>query len=177
MSTKEIINGKKLQILDMTGLLASHKESFKQKFIEALAKKNSMTPQQVESDFKDFIEQFVDEKYNPISQVVKRINEIQSPVFLNIRRDRMREDKCKICESNEPNIREIEERYGNKIEVFEVIEDRPEGALYQVIFHEEAQEKKLPLTAIICRGELIKFWAGKTVDAAVYERFISKCLA
>ena len=88
----------------------------------------------------------------------------------------MREDKCKICESNEPNVRAIEEMYGDRIEIFEVIEDRPEGALYQIIFHEESEEKKLPLTGIIDRGDLIKFWAGKTVDAQVYERYFNKIL-
>jgi len=158
-------------------LLSAHKESFKQKFIEALAKKNSMAVDEVRSDFRDFIEQYIDEKYSPVSQVIKRINEIQIPVFLNIRRDRMREDKCKICEGNEPNVRAIEKMYGERIEIFEVIEDRPEGALYQIIFHEETDEKKLPLTAIINRGEVMKFWAGKTVDASVYERYINKCLA
>ena len=98
--------------LNLIKLLSIHKESFKQKFIEALAKKNSMTVDEVKSDFKAFIEQFVDEKYNKISQVVLRINEIEIPVFLNIRRDRMREDKCKICEGNEPNIRVIEKNMG-----------------------------------------------------------------
>ena len=161
----------------LTDLLTAHKESFKEKFIEALAKKNSMTADEVRVDFKSFIEQFAGEKYNEVSQVVKRINEIEIPVFLNIRRDRLREDKCKICEGNEPNVLEIKEKYGNRIEVFEVIEDRPEGLLYQIIFYEEAEEKKLPLTAIINRGELIKFWAGKTVDAAVYDRYINKYLA
>ena len=163
--------------MKLTDLLTAHKESFKQRFIEALAKKNSMTGDEVKVDFKSFIEQFAGEKYNEVSQVVKRINEIEIPVFLNIRRDRMREDKCKICEGNETNILEIKEKYGNRIEIFEVIEDRPEGLLYQIIFYEEAEEKKLPLTAIINRGELIKFWAGKTVDAAVYERYINKYLA
>ena len=162
--------------MNLNNLLTAHKESFKQKFVEALAKKNSMTVEEVRVDFKAFIEQFVDEKYSQVSQVVKRINEIEIPVFLNIRRDRMREDKCKICESNEANIKAIEETYGNRIEIFEVIEDRPEGVLYQIIFHEEGQEKKLPLTAIINKGEIIKYWAGKTVDAGVYERFINKYL-
>ena len=160
----------------LSQLLSTHKESFKQKFVEALAKKNSMTVEEVRVDFKAFIEQFVDEKYSQVSQVVKRINEIEIPVFLNIRRDRMREDKCKICESNEANIKAVEETYGNRIEIFEVIEDRPEGVLYQIIFQEEGQEKKLPLTAIINKGEIIKYWAGKTVDAGVYERFINKYL-
>ncbi|MFZ3383110.1 MAG: hypothetical protein WA144_04215 [Candidatus Methanoperedens sp.] len=163
--------------MNLTDLLTAHKESFKQKFIEALAKKNSMTVDEVRVDFKVFIEQFVDEKYSQISQVVKRINEIEIPVFLNIRRNRMREDKCRICEGNEPNILEIKEKYGNRIEIFEVIEDRPEGGLYQIIFHEEAEEKKLPLTAVINRGELIKFWSGKAVEAVVYERYINKYLA
>jgi len=162
--------------LILSQLLSTHKESFKQKFVEALAKKNSMTVEEVRVDFKAFIEQFVDEKYSQVSQVVKRINEIEIPVFLNIRRDRMREDKCKICESNEANIKAVEETYGNRIEIFEVIEDRPEGVLYQIIFQEEGQEKKLPLTAIINKGEIIKYWAGKTVDAGVYERFINKYL-
>jgi hypothetical protein len=162
--------------LNLTQLLSAHKESFKQKFIEALARKNSMTVDEARNDFKDFINKFVDEKYIHISKVIDRIIEIETPVFLNIRRDRMREDKCKICEGNEPNILAIEKKYGNNLEIFEVIEDRPEGALYQIIFHEEAEEKKLPLTAVINKGELIKFWAGKTVDVAVYEQYIKKCL-
>jgi len=57
----------------------------------------------------------------------------------------MREDKCKICEGNEPNNHAIEKKYGSKIEIFEVIEDRPEGALYQIIFHEDAEEKNFLL--------------------------------
>ncbi len=162
--------------MNLTQLLINHKESFKEKFIEALARKNSMTVEDVRTDFKDFIEQYVDEKYNPISQVVQRINEIEIPVFLIIRRDRMREDKCKICESNESNVMVIEEKYGNRIEIFEVIEDRPEGALYQIIFHEESEEKKLPLTGVIDRGDLKRFWAGKTVDPSVYGRLINNIL-
>jgi len=162
--------------LDLTQLLSAHKESFKQKFIEALARKNSMTVDEASKDFKDFIDQFVDEKYIQISKVIEMINKIEKPVFLNIRRDRMREDRCKICEGNEPNIHAIEKKYDNLIEIYEVIEDRPEGVLYQIIFQEEAEEKKLPLTAVIHKGELIKFWAGKTVDTTVYEQYIKKCL-
>ena len=162
--------------MNINDLLVSHKKGFRQKFIEALARKNSMTVDEARKDFKDFIEQFIDEKYIHIQKVIDRIIEIEKPVLLNIRRDRMREDKCRICEGNEPNIHAIEKKYGSKIEIFEVIEDRPEGALYQIIFHEDAEEKKLPLTAVINKGELIKFWAGKTVDTAVYEQYIKKCL-
>ncbi|MGB8215838.1 MAG: hypothetical protein WCE94_00900 [Candidatus Methanoperedens sp.] len=163
--------------MNLTELLSNHREAFRQKFIEALAKKNSLTPEQTAIEFKDFIEQYVDEKYKHAKRLVNRINEIEKPVFLNIRRDRMREDRCKICEANEPNVHAIEKKYGGTIEIFEVIEDRPEGALYQIIFHEEAEEKKMPLTAVINRGNILKFWAGKTVDAAVYEIYINKSLA
>lgn len=163
--------------MNLTQLLSNHKEAFRQKFIEALAKKNSLPPEQAAVEFKDFIEQYVDEKYKNITQVVDRINEIEKPVFLNIRRDRMREDRCKICEANEPNVHALEEKYGGRIEFFDVVEDRQEGALYQIIFHEEAEEKKMPLTAVINKGNVLKFWAGKTVEAAVYEIYINKSLA
>ncbi len=163
--------------LNLTQLLSNHKQIFRQKFIEALAKKKSRTPEQAAAEYKDYIEQYVDEKHKPVQQLVERINENKILVFLNIRRDRMREDRCKICEANEPNVHAIKEKYGDRIEIFEVIEDRQEGALYQIIFHEEAEEKKLPLTAVINKGELLKFWAGKTVEASVYEMYINKCLA
>ncbi|MCZ7385851.1 MAG: hypothetical protein O8C63_14060 [Candidatus Methanoperedens sp.] len=163
--------------MNLTELLSNHREAFRQKFIEALAKKNSLTKEETAVEFKDFIEQYVDEKYKHAKRLVSRINEIEKPVFLNIRRDRMREDRCKICEANEPNVNAVEKKYGDRIELFEVIEDRPEGALYQIIFHEEAEEKKMPLTAVINKGNILKFWAGKTVEAAVYEIYINKSLA
>lgn len=162
--------------MNLNDLLVTHKICFRQKFLEVLARKNSRTEEEAETEFKDFIDQYVDEKYMHIQKVIDRIIEIETPVFLNIRRDRMREDKCKICEGNEPNILAIEKKYGNNLEIFEVIEDRPEGALYQIIFHEEAEEKKLPLTAVIYKGDIKKFWAGKTVDGAVYEQYIKKCI-
>lgn len=161
--------------MSLGNLLTTHKIGFRQKFVEVLAGKNSCSKEEAEEEFKDFIEQFVDEKYMHIRKVIDRIIEIEKPVLLNIRRDRMREDKCRICESNEPNIYAIEKSYGDKIEIFEVIEDRLEGALYQIIFHEDAEEKKIPLTAVINKGEMIRFWAGKTVNSAVYERYIKKC--
>jgi hypothetical protein len=163
--------------LNLTELLSNHRETFRNRFIEALARKNSLTEEKTAIEFKDFIEQYVDEKYKYAKRLVNRINEIEKPVFLNIRRDRMREDRCKICEANEPNVHAIEEKYGSRIELFEVVEDRPEGALYQIIFHEEAEEKKMPLTAVINKGNILKFWAGKTVEAAVYEIYINKSLA
>lgn len=160
--------------MELSELLRNHKEIFRQKFIEALAKKNSLTIEETRSEFEDFIEQYVEDRYRILAHLIDRINEIEIPVFLIIRRDRMREDRCKICEANEPNIHQIEKKYGDRIKFFEVVEDRPEGALYQIIFHEEAEEKKLPLTAIINKGDIIKFWAGKTVDVAVYGMYLNK---
>jgi len=161
-------------MMKLSELLRDHKEKFRQKFIEVLAKKNSLGVEETASEFKDFIEHYVDDRYRALAQIVDRINEIEKPVFLIIRRDRMREDRCKICEANEPNVSEIYRKYGNRIELFEVIEDRPEGGLYQIIFHEEAEEKKLPLTAIINKGDILKFWAGKTVDVSVYEMVLNR---
>ncbi|HIH44280.1 MAG TPA: hypothetical protein HA257_04125 [Candidatus Methanoperedenaceae archaeon] len=56
--------------------------------------------------------------------------------------------------------------------MIEIGDNTPESALYHVIFHEESPEKKLPLTAIIFKGDIRKYWAGKAVDVAVYERFL-----
>jgi len=60
--------------------------------------KESMTIDQVKADFKDFINQYVDEKYGPVSKVVQRINEMES-CFPEYQARQMREDKCKICEA------------------------------------------------------------------------------
>jgi len=159
-------------------LLQNHKEKFRTKLIEALATKNSLTPEQVISDHKDFIEQYILDKYEGLEGLINKITEAERPILLSIRRDRSREDKCKLCEANQPNIDEIAKKYGDIIEVIELLEDNPEGgALYNIIFHEDAKEKKLPLTAVTSRGEILKFWAGKTVESAVYERFLKKVLS
>ncbi|MCZ7398059.1 MAG: hypothetical protein O8C59_06130 [Candidatus Methanoperedens sp.] len=165
----------KLKKILLTDLLSNHKEKFRQKLIEALAKKNSLTPDQVIDEHSDFIEQYVADKYENVEQLINRINQARYPVLLNIRRDRAREDTCKLCEGNQPNIDEISKKYGDRIELIEMYEDKPEGgSLYNIIFHEDAPEKKLPLTAVISRGEILKFWAGKTVESAVYERYLKK---
>jgi len=164
--------------MDIKFLLQNHKEKFRTKLIEALATKNSLTPEQVISDHKDFIDQFILDKYENLDRIIKEILEEERPILLSIRRDRLREDKCKLCEGNQPNIDELMKKYGDRIEVIELIEDKPDGgALYHIIFHEDAKEKKLPLTAIISRGEILKFWAGKTVEPAVYERYLKKILS
>jgi len=161
--------------IKLTQLLSNHKQKFREKLIEALAKKNSLTQEQVKAEHRDFIEQYIAERYENVEQLIARIIDTERPVLLSIRRDRMREDKCKLCEGNQPNIDEISKKYGDRIELIEMYEDKPEGgSLYNIIFHEDAPEKKLPLTAVISRGEILKFWAGKTVESAVYERYLKK---
>lgn len=167
-----------LDWMDIKILLQNHKEKFKTKLIDALSTKNSLTPTQVISENKDFIEQYILDKYENVDGLISKITEAERPILLSIRRDRLREDKCKLCEGNQPNIDEITKKYGDSIEVIELFEDKPEGgALYHIIFNEDAEEKKLPLTAIISRGDILKFWAGKTVESAVYERYLKKVLS
>lgn len=167
-----------LDWMDIKILLQNHKEKFKTKLIDALSTKNSLTPTQVISENKDFIEQYILDKYENVDGLISKITEAERPILLSIRRDRLREDKCKLCEGNQPNIDEITKKYGDSIEVIELFEDKPEGgALYHIIFHEDAEEKKLPLTAIISRGDILKLWAGKTVESAVYERYLKKVLS
>ncbi len=160
---------------NLTDIISNHKDKFRQKLIEALAAKNSLTQEQVITEHKDFIEHYIAEKYENVEGLISRITGAERPVLLSIRRDRTREDKCKLCEGNQPNIDEISKKYGDRIELIEIYEDKPEGgALYNIIFHEDSPEKKMPLTAVISRGEILKFWAGKTVETAVYERYLKK---
>ncbi len=173
MHTGKHLKDAKMQ--NLTQLLEKHKEKFRQKLIEALAAKNSLTHEQVIVEYKDFIEQYTADKYENVDGLISRITAAEIPVLLSIRRDRAREDKCKLCEGNQPNIEEISKKYGERIELIEIYEDKPEGgALYNIIFHEDAPEKKLPLTGVISRGEILKFWAGKTVEPAVYDIYLKK---
>ncbi len=164
--------------MTLAELLEVHKEKFRKKLIGAIADKNSLTQDEAAKEYKDFIVQYIADKYEPVEQLIDRINKIERPVLLNIRRSRTREDKCKLCEANQPNIDELAKKYGDRIEVIEVTEDKPDGgALYHIIFHEESKEKKLPLTAVINGGEILKFWAGKSVEPTVYEIYIRKIIS
>ncbi|HEY9247465.1 MAG TPA: hypothetical protein VIO11_11520, partial [Candidatus Methanoperedens sp.] len=69
-------------------LLSNHKKIFRQKFIGALAKANSLTPEQAVSDYRDFIEQYIADKYESAEKLINSINKSGRPVLLNIRRDR-----------------------------------------------------------------------------------------
>ncbi len=163
--------------MNLNELLSNHKTLFRKKLVKALADKNSLTEEQVESDFVDFIEQYIEEKYTQPALLIERINSIEIPVLLNIRRGREGEEFCRICDANQPNIDRISEKYGNRIEVVEASVDKPDGgALYHIIFHEEAEDKMVPLTAVINRGEVLKFWTGMTVEPEEYGKYFDMLL-
>ncbi|MCL7415140.1 MAG: hypothetical protein M8349_03635 [ANME-2 cluster archaeon] len=164
--------------MDLREILQKHKESFKNKLTESLSQKHSMPIDEVIKQFGNNIDTLVTSKYLQMEQVVDDICAAQKPVVLNIRRDRQREDECKICESNEPNIRAMDELYGSAISIFEISEDSAAGALYHVLFQGAPDEdKKLPLTAVIHKCDVKRVWAGKAVDTSVYSGLIRKILA
>ena len=162
--------------MNLNTLLSNHKSQFRTKLVKLLAEKNSLTVEQVESGLQDFVEQFLSEKYTAPTQLIERINNIQRPVILNIRRGREEgEDFCKICHANQPNVDKVVEKYGDSIEMVEASVDQPDGAaLYQIIFYEEAEDKMVPLTAVINKGEVLKFWAGVEVEPQEYEGYFDK---
>jgi len=82
--------------MELTTLIETHRQNFRKKVVEVLAKKNSMSPEQVERELRDAVDRFVDERYEPVIKAAERIGAAEKPVLLNIRRDRAREDKCKI---------------------------------------------------------------------------------
>ncbi|MCL7412262.1 MAG: hypothetical protein M8353_01410 [ANME-2 cluster archaeon] len=163
--------------MDLHEILHKHKESFQDKLLESLSQKHSMSTEEVMEQFGDNIKTLVNSKYSPLEQAVDDICAAKKPVLLNIRRDRQREDTCRICESNEPNIRALDEMHGNAISIFEISEDSAPGALYHVLFKGAPDEdKKLPLTAIIYNCDVKRVWAGKSVEPSVYTGLIRKAL-
>ncbi len=163
--------------MDLREILLKHKESFKKKLVESLSHQHSMPTEEVMKQFGDNIEILVTSRYAPLEQIVDDICAVKKPVVLNIMRDRQREDKCKICESNEPNIRALDQIHGNAILIFEISEDSAAGAIYHVLFTGAPDEdKKLPLTAVIHNCDVKRVWAGKKVDVSVYNGLIHKVL-
>lgn len=162
--------------MNLNTLLSNHKSLFRKRLVNLLAEKNSFTVEQVESGLQDFIEQFISEKYTAPTQLIEKINNIQRPVLLNIRRGREEgDDFCKICHANQPNVDKVVEKYGERIEMVETNVDKPDGAsLYQIIFYEEAENKMVPLTAVINKGEVLKFWTGVEVKPQEYESYFDK---
>lgn len=164
--------------MQLTEYLDKHKDMFRRKIIEKLSKDYSISAEQVSKEFADAIENFMKNKYHPIEPVVSEIYKIDKPIILVIRRDRSREDKCKICESNEPILISLGSKYQDKIKIFEISEDNPEGRLYHIIYQDyvKQEEKLLPLIAIIYKGDIRKYWAGKTIELSVYDRYLKEFL-
>ena len=164
--------------LNLKKKLDEHRQSFKTRLIESLAVRHSISSDEVLIQFGDNVDNVLESRYAPLELAVETICAISTPVLLNIRRDRQREDTCKICQINEPNIQAVDEKYGDSISIFEISEDTPAGALYHVLFQGAPDEdKKLPLTAIIYNCDLKRVWAGKSVDSSVYVNLINKVLS
>jgi len=163
--------------LNLHKILDEHMQSFKTRLVESLSTKHSISCGEVLIQLGDSVDNLLESRYAPLKQAVEAICAIPKPVLLNIRRDRQREDTCKICQANEANIQAVDEKYGDSISTFEISEDIPEGALYHVLFHGAPDaDKKLPLTAIIHNSDVKRVWAGKPVDSSVYTSLIKKAL-
>jgi len=163
--------------LNLHEILKTHKQSFRSGLIESLANQHNISPDEVIKQFGNSIDELINTKYSPLTLAVDTICAINKPVILNIMQDRQREDTCSICQANESNIRALSEIYGDSIQIFEISEDNPSGSLYHVLFQGAPEEdKKLPLTAVIYNGNIIRVWAGKAIDKAVYVSMIKKAL-
>jgi len=111
--------------LDLQKILDEHRQSFKTRLVESLSNKHSISCDEVLVQFGDSLNNLLESRYAPLEQAVEAICAVPKPVLLNIRRDRQREDICKICQANEANIRAVDEMYGDSISIFEISEDSP----------------------------------------------------
>jgi hypothetical protein len=158
-------------------MLDNHKKSFKDKIVESLVSQHSITTDEVIEQFNDNIERMIQSRYIPLEQAVDVICNVSQPLLLNLRRDRQREDTCKICESNEPNIKAVDKMFGDSICIFEISEESPAGALYHILFQGAPDEdQKLPLTVVIHNCDVKRVWAGKAVETSVYASLLKKAL-
>ncbi|MHC1610151.1 MAG: hypothetical protein ACXQTW_00870 [Candidatus Methanospirareceae archaeon] len=152
-------------------LLARHQDELKQKVAQVLAEKYKMSAEQVLKKHGEVISRYIQGRYRDVERAVSTILESQRPVVLSIRRDPCSEEVCMICERDKPNIDELRELYGNRIVFFDLYDSSPEGALYHII-HQGEGEKLLPLTAVIHRGEVIKYWSGRPVEVEEYREYL-----
>jgi len=157
--------------MNLKTLVSQHQQAFKQKVVQAFAAKHSMSMEQVLKEHEDVIERYVQEKYKGVKQAVSKILEFKRPVMLCIRRDPCSEDVCMICERDQPHIEELQRLYGDRVGFCDIYDSLPEGALYHII-HQGEGEKLLPLTAVIHKGAVIKYWSGRPVEVEEYREYL-----
>jgi len=159
--------------MDLKALVSQHQQAFKQKVMQAFAEKHSMSMEQVVEEHGDVIGRYVLEKYKGVERAVYKILEFKRPVVLNIRRDPCSDDVCMICERDQPHIEELQRLYGDRFVFYDIYDSSPEGALYHII-HQGEGEKLLPLTAIIHKGEVKKYWSGRPVEVEEYRPYLDQ---
>ncbi len=157
--------------MHLKALVSQHQQAFKQKVVQTLAAKHSMNIEQVLEEYGDVIGQYIQKKYRGIRLAISEIQEFKRPVVLNIRRDPCSDNVCMICERDQPNIEELQRLYGDRLVFYAIYDGSPEGALYHVI-HQGEGEKLLPLTAVIHRGEVKKYWSGRPVKVEEYREYL-----
>ncbi len=157
--------------MHLNDLVSQHQHAFKQKVAQVFAEKYEMSVELVLKKHGEVIAQYIQEKYRDVERAVSTILKSQRPVVLSIRRDPCNEGGCMICERDQPNIKELRQLYGNRIVFLDVYDSSPEGTLYHIIYQGEG-EKLLPLTAVIHRGELIKYWSGRPVEVEEYQEYL-----
>ncbi|MEA2074459.1 MAG: hypothetical protein U9O85_01805 [Euryarchaeota archaeon] len=160
--------------MHLKDLVARHQHEFKQKVAQVFSEEYEMSVEQVLKKHGEVIAQYIQEKYRDVERAVSTILKSQRPVVLSIRRDPCSEEVCMICERDQPNIEDLRQLYGNRIVFLDVYDSSPEGTLYHIIHRsgEDEGEKLLPLTAVIHRGELIKYWSGRPVEVEEYWEYL-----
>jgi hypothetical protein len=78
-----------------------------------------------------------------------------------------------ICERDQSHIEELRRLYGDQTDFYEIFDNSPEAAIYHVISQSEG-EKLLPLTAVIYKGEVKKYWSGRPVEVEEYREFLDR---
>ncbi|MCK4399228.1 MAG: hypothetical protein KAV25_09590 [Methanophagales archaeon] len=157
--------------MNLKALASQHQQAFKQKVVQAFAAKHSMNIEQVLEEYGNEIERYIREKYRGVGQAVSEIQGFKRPVVLNIRRDPCSDNVCMICERDQPNIEELQRLYGDRLVFYAIYDGSPEGALYHVI-HQGEGVKLLPLTAVIYKGEVKKYWSGRSVEVEEYSEYL-----
>ncbi|RLG34897.1 hypothetical protein DRN97_01275 [Methanosarcinales archaeon] len=152
-------------------IVTQHQQAFKEKVVQTLAAKYSMSLERVVEEHGSVIERYIQEKYKGVARAVSKILEFKRPVVLNIRRDPCNDTVCVICERDQPNIEELQRLYGDRVVFYEIYDSSSEGALYHII-HQGEGEKLLPLTAVIHKGDVKKYWSGRPVGVEEYRKYL-----